>query len=136
MTVTQGVDFFLHENKNKNGNQNNILSGFFSISFTKQQQQNVTTTLEKLEENTPILTNFANKTFPYLSENTNTIGSRYKMLFGFNQHTMNEFDDISINASADPKDVHQLLQELHELLQTTDKIAHEPYIINNINHTT
>ena len=68
VTVTQSDDFFLHENKNENGDQNDILSGFSSNSFTKQHRQNVTTSQEKSEENTPILTNFANKTFPYLSE--------------------------------------------------------------------
>ena len=68
VTVTQSDDFSFMKTKNEDVDQNDILSGFSSNSFTKQHRQNVTTSQEKSEENTQILTNFANKTFPYLSE--------------------------------------------------------------------
>ena len=98
------------------------MSVFSSISFTTQQQQNVTTALEKSEENTPILINFVNETFPYASESTNIIASGLKTLFGFNQNTRNKSYDTSINASANPKDDHELLQESHEFLKTMDNV--------------
>ena len=83
VTITQGDDSSLHNNKNEHSNKYDILNDFVPPPFSGQQQ-NVTKIFEKTEENTPILPNFTNKIFLYLSENKNIIGSGLKILFGFN----------------------------------------------------
>ena len=67
VAITQSDDFFLQENKKEHNNIIDILNDFSPDSISNQEH-NVIGTFEKSEENTPVLTNFTNKTFQYFLE--------------------------------------------------------------------
>ena len=135
VTITQGDDFTVDDIKSDDG----ILTQTSINISSEVLKDTIFDTNAKAphpsKDDTPILTNFTNKTFPSVSNGKSFIGSGLQTVLNFlSEDKKNENTQVQSHKITQTIEAQNILEESENLLKTTAEIFPEPSTITNIDN--